>query len=85
MELSPRRGSFSDLVGRQVRDQGGRSLGRVFEVRAHWERDGSVVLDEVMVGRRSLWRRLRGPGSEAHGIPWENVVDADGDHLVVHR
>jgi sporulation protein YlmC with PRC-barrel domain len=85
MELSPGRSSFSDLVGKRVRDQGGRSLGRVFEVRAHWERDGSVVLDEVMIGRRSLWRRLRGPNSDTRGIPWENVVDTGDGHLVVRR
>jgi sporulation protein YlmC with PRC-barrel domain len=85
MELSPERGSFSDLVGKRVRDHDGRSLGRVFEVRAHWERDGSIVLDEVMTGRRSLWRRLRGPDSDARGIPWASVVEVGADHLVVRR
>ena len=45
MELSRDPAAFSDLVGRPVRDQAGRGLGRVFEARAHWERDGSVVLD----------------------------------------
>jgi sporulation protein YlmC with PRC-barrel domain len=83
VELSPLRSSFSDLVGRRVRDHDGRSLGRVFEVRAHWERDGSVVFDEVMIGRRSLWRRLRGPDSDTRGIPWENVIEIGDDHLVV--
>ena len=64
MELSREPAPFSDLVGRPVCDQGGRALGRVFEARAHWERDGSIVIDELLVGRRGLWRRLRGPGED---------------------
>ena len=64
MELSEPR-AFSSLVGRRVEDRSGRSLGRVFETRGHWERDGSVVLDELMVGRGAFWQRLRGPGAEA--------------------
>lgn len=83
MELSLEPKALSDLIGRQVRDQAGRSLGRVFEARAHWERDGSIVIDELLVGRGALWRRLRGPGSEARGIPWEAVMELGDDHVVV--
>jgi len=68
-----------------VRDQGGRSLGRVLEVRARWEGDGSVVLEELIVGRRALWQRLRGPGPDAHGIPWEAVAETGPDRIVIRR
>jgi sporulation protein YlmC with PRC-barrel domain len=84
VELSRDPSAFSELIGARVRDQAGRSLGRVYEVRAHWERDGSVVLDELMIGRRALWQRLRGPGTEAHGIALESVVEIGGEEIVVH-
>jgi hypothetical protein len=84
VELSEKPRAFSALVGRRVEDRSGRSLGRVFEARGHWERDGSIVLDELMIGRSAFWQRLRGPGTEARGIPWENVVELDHDRIVVH-
>jgi hypothetical protein len=83
MELNGDRAAFSDLVGRRVCDPSGRTLGHVFEARAHWERDGSIVLDELLVGRRGLWRRLRGPGEDDRGIPWEAVVDLSDERVVV--
>lgn len=83
MELRKDPAAFSDLVGRRVRDQAGRALGRVFEARGHWDRDGTVVIDELLVGRRGLWRRLRGPGEDEHGIPWAAVLDLGDEHIVV--
>jgi hypothetical protein len=58
-------------------------LGRLFEVRAHRERGGAVVLDELMVGRRALWQRLRGP--DTRGIPWQSVTEIDDGEIVVSR
>jgi sporulation protein YlmC with PRC-barrel domain len=72
VELSRERFALSDLIGKPVRDSSGRRLGRAFEVRAHWE-DGRIVVDELLVGRGSLWKRLRGPTAKAQGIQWENV------------
>jgi hypothetical protein len=46
VELSEGRGAFTELIGRRVRDRSGRSLGHVFEARAHWEADGTIVIDE---------------------------------------
>lgn len=83
MELNDAPGAFSELIGRRVEDRSGRSLGRVFEVRGHWQRDGTIVLDELMVGRGALWQRLRGPGSEARGIPWESVAELSRERVVV--
>lgn len=85
MELSSEPRALSELIGVPVRDQSGRSLGRVYELRSHWERDGSIVLDELMVGRRALWRRLRGPGPEAHGVPWAAVTELGPNAIVVRR
>jgi sporulation protein YlmC with PRC-barrel domain len=85
VELSADRFSFSDLIGQVVRDQSGRTLGRVYEVRGHWEHGASIVLDELMVGRRALLRRMRGPGPEAGGIPWQAVNEVSGDGIVVTR
>ena len=76
-------GAVSDLIGRRVRDSGGRSLGRVVEIRAHWEGDGSIVVDELLLGRRGLWRRLRGPVNEDRGIPWASVIELNGDGELV--
>jgi sporulation protein YlmC with PRC-barrel domain len=81
MELE-RPTAFSELIGRRVIDSSGRSLGHVFEVSAHWGRDGSVVFDEILLGRRALLRRLRGPAQPCRGIPWEAVVEV-GEQIVV--
>ncbi|HEU4598470.1 MAG TPA: hypothetical protein VFS26_01865 [Solirubrobacterales bacterium] len=81
MELSTEPFALSDLVGKPVYDSSGRRLGRAFEVRAHWEGDG-VVIDEILVGRGSLAKRLRGPGAKAEGFSWENVAEV-GERIVV--
>jgi sporulation protein YlmC with PRC-barrel domain len=83
VELSRRPFALSELIGRSVTDRSGRSLGRVFEVRAHWDGDGAIVLDELMLGRRAFLRRLRGPGGEARGIPWGAVLELGDDRIVV--
>jgi sporulation protein YlmC with PRC-barrel domain len=83
VELSGEPGAFSALIGRRVRGAQGSSLGRVFEVRAHWDGNGRLVIDELLIGHGGLLRRLRGPGPDARGIPWESVVEVADDHLVV--
>jgi sporulation protein YlmC with PRC-barrel domain len=84
VELKPP-GALSELLGRKVVDQSGRGLGRVYEAKAHWEGD-AVVIDELVLGRGGLRRRLRGPGGpEIRSVPWEAVVDLPGDCVVVRR
>jgi sporulation protein YlmC with PRC-barrel domain len=75
--------AFSELIGRRVVDLSGSSLGHVFEVRAHWEPDGTIVLDELLLGRRALLRRLRGPAQRCRGIPWETVAEVGPEQIVV--
>jgi hypothetical protein len=84
LELSRDKLAFSDLLGARVRDRSGHPLGRVFEVRGRWQPDGSVVVEELMVGRRALWRRLRGPDPAARGISWANVAELRGGEIVVY-
>jgi hypothetical protein len=76
-------GAFSELIGLPVRDPSGRSLGRVYEARGRWGGDGAIVIEELLIGRRGLLRRLRGPGTGSRGIPWANVVDLDPKRVVV--
>jgi len=84
VELSER-GALSELLGRKVVDQSGRRLGRVREARGHWEGE-AVVLDELILDRGGLRRRLRGPGGpEEQAIPWEQVVELVDETVVVHR
>jgi sporulation protein YlmC with PRC-barrel domain len=78
--------ALSELMGRKVVDQSGRKLGRVYEAKAHWEGGATVVLDELIVGRGGLRRRLRGPGGpEERAIPWEAVVELTDEEIVVRR
>jgi len=78
--------SLSGLLGRKVVDQSGRRLGRVYEAKAHWERDGTVVVDELILDRGGLRRRLRGPGGpEEQAFGWEAVVELTDDAVVVRR
>lgn len=57
----------------------------MLEVGARWERDGTIVFDELLIGRRGLWRRLRGPAADARGIPWEAVTELGPERIVVRR
>jgi len=84
VELSGR-GALSELLGRKVVDQSGRKLGRVREARGHWEGE-AVLIDELVLGRGGLRRRLRGPGGpEEEAIPWTQVVELVDETVVVRR
>ena len=83
MELSSQPGAVSDLIGLRVRDQSGRSLGRVHELRGRWE-DGQIIVEELLIERRALLRRLRGPGPRARPVPWAAIVQIGAEELVVH-
>lgn len=83
MELKIKPGAFSELIGVRVHDSNGRRLGRVYEVRGHWQSDGSIVVDELLIGSGGLRKRLRGPAANAQGIPWVNVIGLGRDRIVV--
>lgn len=78
-------GALSELLGRKVVDQAGRRVGRVYEAKAHWEGD-AVVIDELVLSRSGMRRRLRGPGGpDREAVPWESVIDLSDEHVVVRR
>jgi hypothetical protein len=83
MELSRDPYALSDLVGIAVENASGRRLGRVWEARGHWERDGAIAIDGLLIGRRALLKRLRGPGPNAREVPWESVVEVEARRIVV--
>jgi ribosomal 30S subunit maturation factor RimM len=61
VELSRVRYALSDLIGLRVYDGRGSMLGRVFEVRGHRERDGRLVIEELLAGRKGLGANCAGP------------------------
>jgi sporulation protein YlmC with PRC-barrel domain len=82
VELSGDPAALSDLIGMPLVDASGRKLGRVYEVRAHWSKDGTIVFDELLLGRRGLMRRLHGPAPRSPGIPWEAVAEIGEERIV---
>jgi sporulation protein YlmC with PRC-barrel domain len=82
VELNDAPFALSDLIGKPVRDSSGRRLGRAFEVRAHWEGGDRIVVDEILLGRGSLLKRLRGPDVGARGVRWESVIEV-GEQIIV--
>jgi len=83
MELNRDPTALSTLIGLRVRDADGKSLGHVFELRARRDRGGLLVIDRILIGRRGLWRRLRGPSGRESGIPWESVIAIEDESLTV--
>jgi sporulation protein YlmC with PRC-barrel domain len=85
VELSSEPFAFSELIGMPVEDPSGRRLGRVWETRARWAPDGTIRIEEILVGRGAVLKRLRGPGPDARGIPWESVTQIEARRIVVRR
>ena len=85
MELSGDKAGVARLLDARVVDQNGSRLGRVYELRGHYERDGSIVVDELLIGKTALLKRLRGPGPEAAGIPLDAVIEQGPERIVVRR
>jgi hypothetical protein len=85
VELNDAPTGVAHLLGVRVYDQNGKKLGRVHELRGHHEDDGSVVLDELLLGRGALLKRLRGPGPDAGGVPVEAVIEQSAERIVVRR
>jgi hypothetical protein len=83
VELSAQAFAFSELIGIPVEDSSGRRLGRVWEARARWGPDGTITIEELLVGRGAVLKRLRGPGPDAKGISWESVAQIDARRIVV--
>jgi sporulation protein YlmC with PRC-barrel domain len=85
VELNDTPTGVAHLLGARVYDQNGKKLGRLHELRGHYEKDGSVVVDELLLGPRALLKRTRGPGPDAGGIPVEAVIEQSAERIVVRR
>lgn len=83
MELNDAPTGVAHLLGARVHDTGGHRLGRVNELRGRREDDGTVVVEALLLGPRGLWKRMRGPGSEATAVPLEAVVEVSPEVIVV--
>lgn len=88
MELSERSSApfgFTRLLDRRVVDQSGRKLGHAFELLARRDRDGTLTIEQILVGKAALLRRLRGPGAARTRIPWGAVIEVRDEEIVVRR
>ena len=79
--------TLSSLLRRQVVTEGGRKLGRCYDVRAELTQT-SLKVTGLCVGRHG-WAEHFGlrRGERTRGrdpVPWEAVVRIEGDRIVVH-
>jgi hypothetical protein len=82
---------LDDLTGRVVRDQEGRAIGRLFEVRGE-ERDGELLIVEYHVGPHAWLERIgfalrrfadADTGRHIRKLTWDRVDLSDPDHPTV--
>ena len=85
MELNDAPTGVGHLLGARVYDQNGKKLGRIHELRGHHERDGTIVIDELLIGPKALLKRTRGPGPDARGVPVEAVIEQSPERVVIRR
>ena len=85
MELNDAPTGVAHLIGARVYDASGRKLGRVHELRGHREDDGTVVVDELLLGPRAIWKRMRGPGPRPPTVSIEAVIEWGTERIVVHH
>ena len=77
--------TLSSLLRRQVVTEGGRNLGRCYDVRAELTQT-SLKVTGLCVGRQG-WAEHLGLRKRTRGhdpVPWEAVVRIEGDRIVVH-
>jgi len=88
--MTTRRFRLDDLVGRMVRDAEGRSVGRVYDMRAE-ERNGELAIVEYHVGSAALLERVGLSMLRLIGlhritpckVPWDRLDISDPDHPVL--
>ena len=77
----------SSLLRRQVVTEGGRKLGRCYDVRAELTQ-ASLKVTGLCVGRHGWAEHFglrRGERARGHDpVPWEAVVRIEGNRIVVH-
>jgi sporulation protein YlmC with PRC-barrel domain len=79
--------TLSSLLRRKVVTEGGRDLGRCYDVRAELTQS-SLKVTGLCVGTHGWAEHFglrRGPRTRGHDpVPWEAVVRIEGDRIVVH-
>lgn len=75
---------ISALVDRRIRDEDGRVLGRVTEVRAV-EGSGTLRVTELLLGPAGLRHRLLGRGGPTHAVDLGRVRPGRDGGLVAER
>ena len=79
--------TLSSLLRRHVVTEGGRNLGRCYDVRAELTQT-SLKVTGLCVGRQGWAEHLglrKGERTRGHDpVPWEAVVRIEGDRIVVH-
>jgi sporulation protein YlmC with PRC-barrel domain len=71
------------MLGRDVSTEGGRSLGRCYDLRGE-VRGSRLVVTGMVVGVRGMLERLGvTPRRKPHVVPWDAVVRIEGDRIVV--
>jgi sporulation protein YlmC with PRC-barrel domain len=85
---------LTDLVNSQCVTEDGRVLGRVFEFRARHTGDGTLEIEDLLLGRHALVERYgagrhrppgRRQGDTVHEVPWSDVVRIEERRVVVRR
>ena len=79
--------TLSSLLRRKVVTEGGRSLGRCYDVRAELTQSSLKVTGLVVGGRGLVEHFGLRHGARVRGgnpVPWEAVVRIEGDRIVVH-
>lgn len=80
--------TLSDFELLEVVAEDGRSLGRVFDLRAHGRpttrsRQESARIDDIVYGTLGLLERLGIRSAKSHVLPWKQVVAVEAKRLVV--
>lgn len=79
--------TLSSLLRRDVVTEGGRNLGKCYDVRAELTKS-SLKVTGLCVGRGGWAEHFglrRGARTRGHDpVPWEAVVRIEGDRIVVH-
>jgi hypothetical protein len=70
---------------KRVRTADGRFLGRIFDLRCHWDPDTRAlpVVDQIVFGRGGLWERMGLRRTQPRFIHWYLVESVEETSVIV--
>jgi sporulation protein YlmC with PRC-barrel domain len=74
---------LSSLLDAKVTSDGGRALGRIWEVHALKEQTGQLRITGVGVGRTGLRQRVAGPRAPGTAVEWSRLARSHDGSLVM--